>query len=187
MPLQALLQQVLFLFGIGFGVANGRALADYLRFRTRRRTSLLVWPASRPRFYGFSLALGVMLGVLFGFKLLVQHRPLRQLFGEAMMFLYYGYLFPLTMRIQRGFYEDGVWSDSGFMRWAQISAVSWKEEPGVTLVLISRVRQIARRLRVPTELYGQARRVLRDRVKTDRKSTRLNSSHIPLSRMPSSA
>ena len=41
MPLQALLQQVLFLFGIGFGVANARALTEYLRFRGRRRTSLL--------------------------------------------------------------------------------------------------------------------------------------------------
>ena len=65
--------------------------------------------------------------MLLAFKFFVQGRPLDQLFGEAMMFLYYGYLFPLTMRIQRGFYEDGVWSDSGFMRWAQISAVSWKE------------------------------------------------------------
>ena len=45
MPLQALLQQVLFLFGIGFGVANARALTEYLRFRGRRRTSLLIWPA----------------------------------------------------------------------------------------------------------------------------------------------
>ena len=116
-------------------------------------------------FYGMSLGIGVMLGALFGFKLLVQHRPIQQLFGETMMFLYYGYLFPLTTRIQRGFYEDGVWSDSGFMRWAQISAVSWKEDRGITLVLISRMRQIARRLSVPTERYGEARRLLRDKVK----------------------
>ncbi len=35
------------------------------------------------------------------------------------------------------------------MRWAQISAVSWKEEGSVTLILISRLRNIARRLEVP--------------------------------------
>jgi hypothetical protein len=82
-----------------------------------------------------------------------------------MMFVYYGCAFPLSTRIARGFYGDGVWSDSGFMRWAHISAVSWKEEGGVTLVLSSRLRSIARRLDVPPQLYGQARRVLRDKIK----------------------
>ena len=52
-----------------------------------------------------------------------------QLFGEVMMCAYYGYAFPMSTRIARGFYGDGVWSDSGFMPWTQISAVSWKEEP----------------------------------------------------------
>ena len=65
------------------------------------------------------------------------------------MFVYYGYLFPLSTRIARGFYQDGVWSDSGFMRWAQISAVSWKDEGAVTLILISHGNSIARRLEVP--------------------------------------
>jgi len=82
-----------------------------------------------------------------------------------MMFLYYGYTFPLSTRIKRGFYEEGVWSDSGFMKWSDISAVSWKDEPTVTLVLISNARNIARRLEVPGHLYGQARRLLQDRIK----------------------
>ncbi len=81
------------------------------------------------------------------------------------MFVYYGCVFPLSTRIARGFYGDGIWSDSGFMRWGQISAVSWKEERGVTLILISHFRNIARRLDVPAHLYGQARRVLRDKVR----------------------
>ena len=65
------------------------------------------------------------------------------------MFVYYGYLFPLSTRIQRGFYQDGVWSDSGFMPWSQISAVSWKDESMVTLILISHGQSLARRLDVP--------------------------------------
>ena len=101
------------------------------------------------------------LGLLLAAKL-VRKEPDRA-FGEAMMFVYYGCLFPLSTRIARGFYGDGVWSDSGFMRWAQISAVSWKEERDVTLILISHFRNIARRLDVPGDLYGQARRVLRRR------------------------
>src|SRR6266480_3744966 len=165
MALQELLQRVLFLFGIGFLIANLLVIVDLIRFRIRKRSALLVWQGEKPRFYGFSLALGVMLGVLFVFKLFVQHRPIQTLLGESMMFVYYGYALPLSTRIARGFYRDGIWSDSGFMRWRQISAVSWREDGPVTLILISRLRQIARRLEVPGNLYGEARRVLRDRIK----------------------
>ena len=118
----------------------------------------------KPRYYNFSLLLAGVLGLLLAAKLL-QRRPPEQWFGEAMMLLYYGYTFPLSTRIARGFYRDGVWSDSGFMRWTHISAVTWKEEEGVTLILISRLKSLARRLQVPGNLYGQARRVLRDKVK----------------------
>ena len=159
------LQLILFLFGVGFLAANIKVITDLLRYQARKRSALLVWEGRKPPFYGFSLLLGVILGLLFAFKLVVQHRPLYQLFGEAMMFVYYGYTFPLHTRIARGFYRDGVWSDTGFLKWGQISAVSWKEEKGVTLVLISHLRTIARRLEVPGNLYGEARRVLRERIK----------------------
>ena len=165
MGLQNLLQRVLFVFGVGFFIANVLVIADLIRFRMRKRSALLVWQGEKPRFYGFSLALGVMLGLLFVFKLFVQHRPIQTLLGESMMFVYYGYALPLSTRIARGFYQDGIWSDSGFMKWAQISAVSWKEEGSVTLILISHFRNIAKRLKVPGNLYGQARRLLRDQVK----------------------
>lgn len=162
---QALIRQVLFLFGVGFLGANVKVGVDLVRFYARRRTALLTWQAEKPPFYGFSLALGVLLGLLLAFKAFVQHRPPGQLFGEAMMFVYYGYATPLASRIARGFYHEGIWSDTGFIRWGQISAVSWKEGDRVTLVLISHARNIARRLVVPGPLYGQARRLLRDRVK----------------------
>jgi hypothetical protein len=108
----------------------------------------------------------MVLGLLVVFKIFVLGRDPSQLFGEVMMFVYYGYTFPLSTRISRGFYRDGVWADSGFMRWGQISAVSWREGDAVTLVLISHFRSIARQLHVPGHLYGQARRLLRDRVKS---------------------
>ena len=161
----SLLQQLLFLFGVGFCAANLKLVSDLIRFRVRKSSALLIWKNPKPPSYGFALALGVVLGVLVVFKLVVLARPPNQLFGEVMMFVYYGYLFPLSTRIARGFYRDGVWSDSGFMRWGQISAVSWKEERVVTLVLISHFRSIARRLEVPGQLYGQARRLLQDKVR----------------------
>jgi hypothetical protein len=113
MGLQDLLQRVLFLFGIGFFIANVLIFVDLVRFRIRKRSALLVWQGEKPQFYGFSLALGVMLGLLFVFKLFVQHRPLNTLLGESMMFVYYGYALPLSTRIARGFYKDGIWSDTG--------------------------------------------------------------------------
>ena len=164
MPPEAL-PRLLFLFGVGFFAANLKLLRDLFRFRRRKRFALLIWQGPKPRYYGFMLGLGVALGVLLLFKILVQRPPPNQLFGEAMMFVYYGYLFPLSTRIARGFYEDGIWSDSGFVPWAQISAVSWKEDDAVTLIVISHIKTIARHLHVPGRLYGQARRLLRDRVK----------------------
>jgi hypothetical protein len=162
---QVLLRQILFLFGLGFLAANIKVIVELVQFRIRKRTALLTWEAAKPAYYGFSLALGVTLGMLIAFKVFIQRRPPDQLFGEAMMFVYYGYAMPLSTRILRGFYRDGVWSDTGFMRWGQISAVSWKEEGPVTLVLVSHFRNIARRLVIPGPLYGPARRVLRDRIK----------------------
>jgi hypothetical protein len=158
------LRQLLFLFGIGFLIANLKVVVDLIRFRVRKSSALLVWQSPKPRYYSFTLMLAGILGLLLAAKL-IQRRPPHEWFGEAMMLLYYGYTFPLSTRIARGFYQDGVWSDSGFMRWTQISAVAWKEEPGVTLVLISRLKSLARRLQVPGDLYGEARRVLRDKIK----------------------
>jgi hypothetical protein len=158
--------RLLLLFGFGFLVANIKLGASLVAYRRRMRSALLIWPGDKPKYYGFSLALGVILGVLLMIEAFVLDRSPRSIFGEAMMFLYYGYAFPLSTRIRRGFYGDGVWSDSGFMKWSEISAVSWKEDPAVTLVLISHVQSIARPLKVPGHLYGQARRVLRDRIQT---------------------
>jgi hypothetical protein len=156
--------RLLLLFGIGFLVANIKLAAELVRYHRARRSALLIWAVPKPRYYSFSLLLGVILGLLIAAEVLLK-RPPYSLFGEAMMFIYYLCLFPLSTRIARGFYENGVWSDSGFMPWSQISAVSWKEEGAVTLILISHSHNVARRLEVPGHQYGQARRVLRDRIK----------------------
>jgi hypothetical protein len=156
--------RLLLLFGLGFLVANIKLGASIWAYRRRLRSALLIWESAKPRYYGFSLALGVVLGLLLFVEAFVLYRSPRSVFGEAMMFIYYGYAFPLSTRIRRGFYGEGVWSDTGFMKWSEISAVSWKEEPTITLVLISHVQSIARHLAVPGHLYGQARRLLRDRI-----------------------
>ena len=157
--------RLLFVLGLGFLAANLKVTADLVRYQWRRRFALLTWENPKPRYYGLNLGLGVILGLLIAYKLFIMQRQPDQIFGEAMMFVYYGYAFPLSARISRGFYRDGVWSDGGFMRWTQISAVSWKDDGRITLILISHFRNIARRLEVPGPLYGEARRVLRDKIR----------------------
>jgi len=156
--------RLLLLFGVGFLVANLKVGFELLRYHRAKRSVLLVWPKPKPRYYAMSVLIGVILGLLLAAEILLK-RPVYSLFGEAMMFIYYICLFPLATRIARGFYQDGVWSDTGFMPWSQISAVSWRVEGSVTLMLISHGKSIARRLEVPGALYGEARRVLLDRVK----------------------
>src|SRR5687768_8483341 len=100
---ESLLPQVLFLFGIGFFVANMKVFYDLIRFRMRKASALLVWQNPKPAYYGFALALGAVLGGLVVFKIFYQEREPAQVFGEVMMFLYYGYAFPMSTRISRGF------------------------------------------------------------------------------------
>ncbi len=61
---QALLPQVMFLFGIGFFAANMKVVADLLRFQLRKTSALLVWENPKPPYYGFALFIGAILGVL---------------------------------------------------------------------------------------------------------------------------
>ena len=162
MKVDSILTEVLLLLGAGFVVANVRLVLEYVRYLRRRRGALLVWPGRKPPYYTLSLAIGVALGVLVFLKIVFLHR---QAFGETMMFMYYAYLMPLTRRIGRGFYEDGLWADTDFIRYDEIGGISWREgEHEVTLMIISRLRNLARRLTVPGDQYGAARRLLRDKI-----------------------
>jgi hypothetical protein len=81
------------------------------------------------------------------------------------MFLYYGYLLPLSTRITRGLYVDGVWTDSGFMAYADIGGLTWKHgAAAATLVVASRLRTIARTLTIPGTRLGEVRRLLREKI-----------------------
>lgn len=166
--------QLLLLLGIGFLVANVRVAIDAVRFFSRRSSAVLTWRGPRPRYYGLQLALGVMLGCLLAYDLVVLRRrhgswiggvrSAPQLFGIGMMFLYYGYLVPLSRRIGRGFYADGIWSETGFVPYWKIGAVSWREGEEIALIIVSRLRNLARRLVVPGPHYGAARRLLREKI-----------------------
>ncbi len=81
-----------------------------------------------------------------------------------MMFVYYGYMLPLSTRIARGLYADGVWTDTGFMTYEQIGGISWRDGDPPVLVVISRIKMLAHRLEVPGLFLGEVRRLLRDKI-----------------------
>ena len=60
-------------------------------------------------------------------------RPLPAVFGELMMFVYYAAAVPLSARITRGLYADGIWADSGFMPYGQIGGLRWLDGRSPTL------------------------------------------------------
>ena len=169
--------RILVVLGVGFLIANLRISIDAFRFLKRRSTAILTWSSSKPRYYGMQLGLGVVLGLLLVYDSVVLVRALQvertesallrrapQVFGVAMMFLYYGYAMPLSLRIGRGFYSDGIWSENGFVPYWKIGAVSWREGKEPALVIVSRLRNLARRLSVPGIHYAAARRLLRDKI-----------------------
>jgi hypothetical protein len=159
---QPILAAILLLLGIGFLIANARLVLEYIRYLRRKPGALLVWPSRKPPYYGMALAIGVVLGLLVFYKIVYLRQ---QAFGEIMMFVYYAYLMPLNRRIGRGFYEDGIWLDSAFIPYNEIGGISWREgEHEVSLIVISRLRNLARRLIVPGDKYGAARRLLRDKI-----------------------
>ena len=57
-----LLPYVLIALGVGFLVANVRAVREFLPLPAARKGALLTWPGPPPPYYGLILFLGVALG-----------------------------------------------------------------------------------------------------------------------------
>ena len=170
-----LLPQILLVLGVGFLIANLRFGLELLRWARRRSTALITWQGKKPPHFGLSLGIGVMLGILLLVKAYLASRQTRVVsewlnlfarnaFGELMMFVYFGYMLPLSTRIARGLYADGIWTDSGFMPYAQVGGIKWREGDTPTLVIISRLKALARSLEVPSKYLGEVRRILRDKI-----------------------
>ena len=159
---EAMLSIVLGALGVYFSVLNGRGLLRYAHFRRVRSTAVLTWPVGNPRSYGMQLALGVVSGavaVLNGYL----DRPVHHVFSQAVMALYFILIVPLAGRIHFGFYRDGVWADAGFLPYAQIGRIAFRETPHIVLMLLPRGRTRPLRLPVPAAEYGAVRKLLEEK------------------------
>ena len=156
--------RLLFLVGLLFVVINAQLAVQYIFYRRRRAGALLTWDPPRPPLYRLFLLVGAILGVVIIYKLAVLHMRPSMVFGETMLLVYYVYTLPLSLKIQRGFYQDGIWTDAAFVPYANIGGLTWREGERITLVLMQRWRNFARKLTVPEPFYSEARRVLRDKI-----------------------
>lgn len=161
--LAGLLRQSLIALGVAFVIVDLRVGLEILRWIRQRGHARVVWSAPRPPFYFVNLAIGVMLGVLLLVTVLLG-RPSTSIFGVAMMFGYYGYLLPLSTRIRRGLYDDGMWTDGGFIRYDAIGGVAWEGDGSRSLIVALRRSATGRRLAVPGPCLGEVRRILREKI-----------------------
>ena len=144
-----LLPRLFTVLGVGFLAASVRLFLQFSQFLRLRSSAVLIWPGRKPPFYMLLLALGAILSVIIVVKLALLQMPPKDVFGETMMLVYYAYAVPLSLKIGRGFYQDGIWSDGGFIPYSHIGGLTWREGEQVTLVLMHRMRAFARRLVVP--------------------------------------
>ena len=79
------------------------------------------------------------------------------------MFIYYGYLLPFSIRIQRGLYADGIWTNRGFMRYVDLGGLRWKAGD-TTLMIASKRKALAWPLTVPGDHLGEVRHLLRGKI-----------------------
>ena len=167
--LAPVLRQALLALGVLFVFVNVKDGAQLLNWWRMRTQVILTWPPPKPPYFAVNVTIGVLLGVLLFVtayvEITVQRRGLGaipSMFGISMMFLYYGYVLPLTTRVRRGLYRDGIWTDTGFIPYTHIGGLTWKGTD--TLVIASREKTLARRLRVPGIHLGEVRHFLRDKI-----------------------
>ncbi|HEV7499823.1 MAG TPA: hypothetical protein VGQ33_07460 [Vicinamibacteria bacterium] len=161
---------VLAALGVYFSVLNGRGLLRYAEFRRVQSTALLTWPVGHPRYFQMQLVLGVLSGAVAVLNASM-HRPVHHVFSQAVMALYFIVIVPLSARIHLGLYRDGVWGDAGFLPYAQIGRMAFRETPDIVLYLLPRGRSRPLRLPVPAAEYGAVRKVLEEKKREGLVST----------------
>lgn len=150
-----------------FAVWNATTLVRYASYRRLAPTGELTWSPARPWFYNLCLGIGFFMVSLTGLSLFVLHRPVLAIVAEGLMAVYYTVVFPLSFRIQRGFYETGIWFERAFVPYENVRRVDWREDPDIVLVAMKETGLAGQgyaRLQVPGERYGEARRILASHI-----------------------
>ena len=150
-----------------FSIWNTVTLIHYASYRRLASTAELTWRPARPWFYNTCLGIGFFMVSLTALSLFVLHRPVLATLAQALMAFYYTVVFPLSFRIQRGFYKKGIWLERAFVPYENVRRLSWREKPDIVLVVMKEndlTGQSYARLKVPGDRYGEARRILASHI-----------------------
>ena len=150
-----------------FTIWNAVTLVRYALYRRLVSTAEMTWSPTRPWFYNICLGIGFFMVSLTALSLFVIERPVLSTVAQALMALYYTVVFPLSFRIQRGFYEKGIWFERAFVPYGSVRRLSWRETPEIVLVVTKETDLTGTgyaRLKVPGERYGEARRILASHI-----------------------
>jgi hypothetical protein len=145
--------------GVYFAVQSLRALMRYCRFRRRASQPLATWRTGRPLYFSFYLALGVVSGFLAIADGIANGKWI-QFFSQASIAAYFLIVIPLTLRVEAGLYEAGVWSDGRYLDYSQVGRWTVVERPAIALLLLPKMRSRVMRLAVPTDEYGAVMKVI---------------------------
>ena len=92
-------------------------------------------------------------------------RPVHHVVPQGLMSLYFILMVPLLASIPLGLYRDGIWSEAGFVAWAQIGRLAFRETPEIVLILLPRSGSSSFRLPVPPGEYGAVRKALEEKAR----------------------
>jgi len=157
-----MLTVVLVGIGVYFSVLLARGFAGYLRFRRMRPMAVVTWRVRRST--AFALVLGVV-SLAVAILNTSLGRPFLHLWGQYATAAYFILMVPLSTRIRLGLYRDGVWADTGFLPYARIGRMAFREGSEIVLVLLQRGAARAFRLAVPPEEYGAVRKVIEEKIR----------------------
>ena len=152
-----------------FGIWITFTLVKFSQFRNVVKEAVLTWEPPRPWYYSICVGIGFFMVFLTVMSIFAFRRPLLVIVAQALMAIFYTVVFPLIFKIRRGFYASGIWAERGFIPYRNIRWLGWKETPQVTLALKAdgKFGQKYAFLRLSGDYYGQARRILADRIKED--------------------
>jgi hypothetical protein len=150
--------------GFYFTLLLLRGLLSLAAHARLRASAVVTWAAPRPP----SPYLLPWLGAIAGGVALLQAllgKPFLHVYAQLAMALYFAGLVPLARQVRLGLYRDGVWAEAGFLRYADVARLAFREHGDIVLVLIPRRGGPTWRLPIPAEEYGAVRKLLAERTR----------------------
>ena len=110
-----------------------------------------------------------MLGAVSGFVTLLNAtlgRPWPHVAAQLVMTFYFVVMVPLSLRVEWGLYADGVWADAGFLRYADVRQLAFRDAGPILLVLLPRHGAVPFRMLVPPSEYGAVRKLIAEKTRS---------------------